>query len=241
MKTLNFILLICLLTLNSFGQEVRTDEEEQKIKPKRTDNFIRMDGIRLGADLTRPFQSLWTKGDRKGAEFSADFELKPNIFPVAEAGWEKYSLDHDFVSYNASGPYLRLGVNYNLLAAESKEERDILYIGFRYGVSFAKQEVSSYRIDNYWGPTEGSFPSQTYQSQWFEVVFGLTGEVLKNVYLGWSLRGKFNLVQKELELPPAFFNPGYGKAENGMNVDITYSLFYTLPFEFGRNKKGKKQ
>ncbi|MDD4191044.1 MAG: DUF6048 family protein [Mangrovibacterium sp.] len=236
MKILYFTLLTCLLMLNSYGQA----EEEQRIKPKRTDNFIRMDGIRLGTDLTRPFQSLWNKGDRMGVEFSADIELRPNIYPVAEAGWEKFTLDQDFVNYTSSGPYIRAGLNYNLLAAETKDERDILYIGFRYGISLATQEVHSYRINNYWGPATGSFPAQNYQSQWIEVIFGITGELFKNVYLGWSLRGKFNVIQKDFDMPPAYFNPGYGKAENSMNVDMTYSLFYTLPFEFGRNKKEKK-
>ncbi|MEL7585929.1 MAG: DUF6048 family protein [Prolixibacteraceae bacterium] len=234
MKISQFILLICLLTLtlSNQGQEV-----EKKIKPKRADNFIRMDGIRLGTDITRPFQSLWTKGERQGFEFSAEMELRPNLYPVAEAGWEKFDLEQDFVSYTSSGPYLRLGVNYNLLSAATKEEKDILYLGFRYAVSFAKQEVSSYMIDNYWGPVTGSFPSQNYQSHWIEAIFGLTGEIFKNFYLGWSIRGKFNVAQKDFDLPPAYFNPGYGKAENSMNFDFTYSMFYTLPFEFGRNKK----
>ena len=186
MKILYFTLLICLLKVNSYGQE----EEEQDIKPKRADNFIRMDGIRLGTDLTRPFQSLWNKGDRTGVEFSAEIELKPNIYPVAEAGWEKFTLDQNFVNYSSSGPYIRAGINYNLLEAESKEERDILYIGFRYGVNLAKQEVRSYRIDNYWGPVTGSFPPQSYQSQWIEVIFGITGEFFKNVSVENSMSYK---------------------------------------------------
>jgi hypothetical protein len=230
------ICLLMLVALNNYGQE-----QEKKIKPKRTDTFIRMDGIRLGMDITRPFQSVWNKGDRMGLEVSADMEVRPNLFPVAEAGWEKFEIDQDYVNYTSSGPYLRVGLNYNLLTAETKEERDILYIGFRYGTSFATQEVNSYRIDNYWEPATGSFPSQNYQSQWIEVVFGLTGEIFRNVYLGWSIRGKFNVMQKDFDLPPVHLNPGYGKAENSMNFDFTYSIFYTLPFEFGRNKEKKKQ
>lgn len=236
MKISLFTLMICLLTLalNSYGQE-----QKKKIKPKRTDNFIRMDGIRLGVDITRPFQSLWNKGDRMGIEASADMELRPNLFPVAEAGWEKFDLDQDYVNYTSSGAYLRIGVNYNLLTAETKEERDLLYIGFRYGISFAQQEVNSYQIDNYWEPVTGSFSSQSYHSQWIEIVFGITGEISKNFYMGWTIRGKFNVAQKDFDLPPVYFNPGYGKAENSMNFDFTYSIFYTLPFEFGRNKEKK--
>ena len=233
MKILNSILMICLLipALTSQAQE-----HQKKKKPKRTDNFIRMEGLRLGTDITRPFQSLWNKGDRYGGEVTADFELYPNFFPVAEAGWEKLKVDQEYVRYNSSGPYFRFGANYNILAATSRTDKDLLYIGFRYGISFASQAVDYYKIDNYWDEETGSFPSQNYNSQWFELVFGMKGEVLKNFYLGWSIRAKFNLFQKEYDLPGIYFNPGFGNAENSSNADITYSISYNIPFRIKRHK-----
>ena len=233
MKISSFTLTICLLTLTltSYSQE-----QQKKKKPKRTDNFIRMDGIRLGTDITRPFQSLWNKGDRYGGEVSADMELLPNFFPVAEAGWEKFKMDQDYATYNSSGPYLRIGVNYNFLAAETKADKNIFYCGFRYGISFAEQTVDSYKISNYWGDMTGSFPSQKYNSQWIELVLGIKGEVLKNFFLGWSIRGKINVVQKDFDIPGVYFNPGYGNAENSMNFDFTYSISYNFPIHFRKHK-----
>ena len=76
MRILSFTFVLCLLAAISFGQK----EPEKKFKPKRTDNYIRMKGIRLGTDITRPFQDLWTKGNRYGSEFSVDMELWPNLF-----------------------------------------------------------------------------------------------------------------------------------------------------------------
>ena len=84
MRILSFIFVLCLLALTSHGQE----QKEKKLKPKRTDNFVRMKGIRFGVDATRPFQDLWVKGNRYGYEFSADMELWPNLFPVIESGYD---------------------------------------------------------------------------------------------------------------------------------------------------------
>jgi hypothetical protein len=47
-----------------------------------------MKGIRVGMDLSRPFQKYWNNGDRYGSELSFDMELWPNLFPVFETGWE---------------------------------------------------------------------------------------------------------------------------------------------------------
>jgi hypothetical protein len=84
MRILKFIFGLSLLTTICLAQT----EPEKKIKPKRTDKYIHMRGIRFGTDLTRPIQDLWTKGDRYGYEFSADMELWPNLFPSFETGYD---------------------------------------------------------------------------------------------------------------------------------------------------------
>ncbi len=225
MKTLSFTLIICLLTLISFGQQ-----QEAKKKPKRTDNFIRMQGIRVGMDLTRPLQHLWTVGDRYGTELSFDIELLPNLFPVLETGWEKMKIKQDYVDYSSSGSYTRIGFDYNFLVAEHKKDKDIMFVGLRYGFSLGKQQVSSYQIDSYWGNLTDYFLSQNYNAQWIEGLLGIKGEIIKNLYLGWTIRGKLRMFQKKYDMPPVYFNPGYGKAGNKFNFDFTYSVFYTLPF-----------
>ena len=228
MKIFNFILTLLLLTTASFAQQ----EDEVKKRPRRADNFIRMHGIRVGFDLTRPLQHLWVTGERLGTELSFDIELMPNFFPVLETGWEKLKIDQDYLSYDASGSYTRIGFDYNFLAADHKEDTDILFAGLRYGFGFANQEVKSYRIENYWEEINSRFSRQKYNAQWLEVLLGIKGEVLPNLFLGWTIRGKLRTLQKKLDLPPAYFNPGYGKAENKFNFDFTYSIFYALPFNF---------
>ena len=235
MKILKYILTIIISLLFLCGTEYAKGQQSPKEKkPQRTDNFIHMEGIRIGTDLSMPFQSFWTKGDRYGIEANVDFELKPNLYPVAEIGWEKKKIDQDYVKYNSSGSYLRIGLNYNLLETESKQEKDILYIGCRYGLCYATQQVDSYTINNsYWNVDSGSFPSQNYHCQWAELVLGLKGEVAKNFYMGWSIHYKISILNGNLDMPKASFAPGYGNIENGSAFDFTYSIAYNIPFRIG--------
>ncbi len=228
MKIFNFILALLLLATTSFAQQ----DQEKKKRAKRADNFIRMEGLRVGMDLTRPLQHLWFAGDRLGTELSFDIELIPNLFPVLETGWETLKIDQDYLTYDASGSYTRIGIDYNFLAADHKKDMDILFIGLRYGFSFANQQVDSYKLENYWEDVNHRFPKQKYNSQWFEILLGIKGELFNNLFLGWTIRGKLKTFQKDFDMPPVYFNPGYGKAENKFNFDFTYSVFYTLPFNF---------
>ena len=236
MRILKFTFVLCLLALISFGQ----NEPKKKYKPKRTDNFIRMKGIRVGADISRPFQDYWTKGKRYGSEFSFDMELWPNLFPVFETGYDIMKIKTDYVDFKGAGSYSRIGIDYNILQAENKNDKNIFFFGLRYGFTLARQEVNSYTIGSYWQPTPGSFSSQNYSAHWTEFLMGIKGEILHNLYMGWTIRGKIKLNAKDLGMPPVFFIPGYGKADKGFNADFTYSVYYNLPWDFRKSIDRKK-
>jgi len=231
MRILSYIFVLCLLAATSFGQA----NQVKKLKPKRTDNYIRMRGIRVGMDVTRPFQDLWTKGNRYGTEFSADMELWPNLFPAFESGVEIMKIKTNFIDYRASGSYSRIGIDYNFLQAENKNDKNILYGGIRYGFVLAKQQVNSYLIDSYWGPVNGKFGNQNYFGHWGEFLIGIKGEILPNFFIGWTIRGKVNFNHKELGMPPVYFIPGYGRADKGFNLDFTYSVYFNLPWDFRKS------
>ncbi|WP_159521083.1 DUF6048 family protein [Sunxiuqinia indica] len=227
MKILSYTLILSLITLISFGQE-----RDLNKKPKRKDNFIHMDGVRVGMDLSRSLQHFWNKGNRYGTEFSVDMELVPNLYPTLETGWEKLRLTQDYLDYSAAGSYSKIGFDYNILVAENRQDMDMVYVGLRYGFTLANQQVKSFYVPNYWGDYSGSFDKQNYSAQWTEIVFGMKGEVLKNFFIGWSIRGKLKLGQKDFDLPHVYFNPGFGPAEKKFNFDFSYSVYYNFPFNF---------
>ena len=236
MRILSFTFILCLLVAISYGQE----EHKKKYKPKRLDNYIHMKGIRLGFDATRPFQSLWTKGNRVGTEFSADMEIWPNWYPAFETGFESMSIKTNYIDYKSSGSYSRIGFDYNFLQAENKSDKDIFYVGLRYGFSIAKQQVNQYLIDSYWGPISGQFGNQNYFAHWGEIVLGLKGEIFHNFYMGWTIRGKLKIDHTNVGYPPIYFIPGYGKADAGFNIDATYSVYYNIPWDFRKSIGVKK-
>ncbi len=236
MKILSFTFVLCLLATISFGQK----EPEKKLKPKRTDNYIRMRGIRVGTDLTRPFLDLWTKGNRYGYEFTADMELWPNLFPTFETGYDVMKIKTEFVDYTGQGTYSRVGIDYNFLVAESAKDKDILFIGLRYGFTIANQHVNQYLIDDYWGQTTGNFPKENYFGHWGEILLGIKGEILRNIYMGWTVRGKVKFNLADLGMPPVYFIPGYGKADKKFAMDFTYSVYYNIPWDFRKSIGGKK-
>jgi hypothetical protein len=236
MKILSFTFILFLLAVISYGQV----EQEKKFKPKRTDNYIHMKGVRFGMDVTRPFQDLWTKGNRYGTEFTADMEIWPNLFPIFETGYDVMKIKTSYIDYTGNGSYTRFGVDYNFLQAENKNDKDNLYIGLRYGFTLARQQVNQYLIDSYWGTLNGSFGNQNYFAHWGEFLIGIKGQILHNIYIGWTIRGKVKLNNKDLGMPPVYFIPGYGKAEKGFNLDFTYSVYYNLPWDFRKSVGVKK-
>lgn len=236
MKILSFTFILLLLSAISYGQV----EQQKKLKPKRTDNYIHMRGIRVGFDVSRPFMDLWTKGNRYGTEFSADMELMPNWFGVFETGYDALSIKTSHIDYKSNGNYSRIGFDYNFLQAENKDDKDIFYAGLRYAFAFSRQQVDQYMIDSYWGTETGSFGNQNYFGHWAEFLIGIKGEIFNNFYMGWSIRGKVKLNVKDLGLPPVYFIPGFGKADKGFNLDFTYSVYYNIPWDF-RKWNGPKE
>ena len=162
-------------------------------------------------------------------------ELWPNLFPVFETGWEALKIKSSYIDYSGSGNYSRLGIDYNLLQALTKKEKDIFYVGFRYGFSVAKQQVNSYQIDSYW-PSTGHFGTQKFTAHWGEFMLGLKGEIFHNFYMGCTIRGKIMISKKNLELPSVYFIPGYGKANKSFAHDFTYSVYYNIPWDFRKKK-----
>jgi hypothetical protein len=199
-----------------------------------------MKGIRIGTDITRPFQDYWTKGNRYGSEFIVDVELWPNLFPVFETGVDFMKLKTDYIDYKSSGSYSRVGIDYNILQAENVNDKNIVVVGLRYGFTLAKQQVNSYTIDSYWEPVTGNFGSQNYSAHWTELIFGMKAEIIHNIYMGWTIRGKILLDKKDLGMPPTFFIPGYGKASHSFNADFTYTVSYNLPWDFRKSIDRKK-
>lgn len=216
--TLSISLL--LITASSFAQLKEKDKKQQPQKPGLSV------GINIGTFIIKAFEP-----ERSGIEASARLKFNHQWFAMGEVGYENVSFDKEALAYESNGSFIRLGGDYNFFNIEEIDNNDNIIVGFRYG--FAWTEYSSNRFtikDEYWGNYTGSIGSATSTAHWGEAVFGLRSEVLKNIYMGWSVRIRSLIkLTNDDQLEP-YAIPGYGKRDNKTNLSFTYNLEYHLPF-----------
>lgn len=198
-------------------------------------------GLRLGMDLSRiPVHYL--NPYRTDLEIHTDLRVDSDLYAAVDGGWNKTRLDNSPVfRYNAQGMFLKAGVDYNLLKREFPAESNILYVGVRYGIARMRRNIPGYRVsDPYWGDVEGHFSGKTLLPQWGELLLGIKAEVLRNLFLGWSLHARVLITQHIDPQVRPYLIPGFGKATHNAVFDISYSLSYRIPLFRPAPKKPKK-
>jgi len=189
----------------------------------------RYEGPRFGIDLSRFLVPYLQSAKRNGWEIQADVPYKGNFFPTFEFGMQWYDDKRDGFQYKNNGTYARLGIDMNIVKFESMSDHDIVFIGARYGYSAFNQEADGIGYSNYWGTLTTSVPRRTMNAHWAELVFGMKGELLRNFFLGWSLRAKFPVsISNDPNIKP-YIIPGLGKTSTDVPFDFSIGLYYRFP------------
>lgn len=204
---------------------VAQEEIKEKVKePKDPGLSI---GINVGTFIVTIFEP-----ERFGLEATARYKFNRKWFAIGEVGYEKVDLENKPFTLSSNGSFLRIGADYNLFKVKEIGNNDNIILGLRYGMSIQEQENKRFTItDDYWGNYTGSLGKGTTSSHWAEAVFGLRSEVLKNFYMGWTVRvRKLISLSNEKKIEP-YAIPGYGARDNTTNLSFTYNLEYHLPFK----------
>ena len=217
------LFMVCLAAFSQKTDEELTKEEKKLANKGRP-------GLSVGLDLS-PFINHFFADERFGVEANARYTFNRKWQAVAELGYENVDLDTEAMNYTSNGSYLRAGLDYNVFRVEEIGNNDNILLGFRYGVAVQEHSCPRYTVkEEYWGNYNGSFGASTVASHWGEFVFGLRSELLKNFYMGWSVRFKSIInVGKDNALEP-YSIPGYGRRDRSSNLGFTYTLEYFLPF-----------
>ncbi len=206
-------------------------------------------GLRAGIDLSRALRTF-LNDDYSGFEIVGDYRLTHNLYLAAELGNEKITRSEELgnennpnrtllYSYDTSGSYIKLGVDFNTYE-NWYGMNNTIYLGGRYAFSTLSQTVNNYRIygsNRYWTPdnlVEGTTNLGEYgglNASWLEFVFGMKAELFANIYLGGSIRLGFLVSNKESENFPNLWIPGFNKVTEGSNfgVGYNYSISYLIP------------
>jgi hypothetical protein len=212
-----FFIAIWVISFNGQAQIVQPTEKSYE--------WVR--GIRIGCDVSRFGLPFFQKG-RTATEFSIDTELKRNFTPTFETGFENSKINNDRITYSSNGIYGRIGFDYNILKHEDPTNRHSFFVGIRYGFAASKQQTTWNIEGDYWGKTPNGSSSDIIGTHWMELVVGLKVEVLKNFFLGWSLRERILFSSTSVE-NYALAIPGYGNGGKSSNLGMNYSLYYSIP------------
>ena len=233
------LLLLCSFQLLSqeitglgAGDDKGKEEEQQNERPKYVVPKGRAKYLRISIDPTRyvyPYIDGITRG---GVEASVDTEVKGRFFPVFELGHEFVSLDQTNYNLNTNGLFFRFGVDDNFLQYADKEDRDMFFMGFRLAYSNFTQNAENIILNNTGTDVMFNYPDQNFHSFWGELTVGIKTEITKNLFLGWTVRGKRMLKTSSRDVTP-YLVPGFGKYSNDINVAVNIYLSYALPVKKG--------
>lgn len=225
---INFIVLV-LLSTTSFSQE--DTPETTKDSVIGSSKY----GLRLGGDLSKLVRSF-IDDDYKGFEINADYRLTKRLYLAGELGTEERTLETDYLNSTAKGSYFKAGVDYNLYRNWLNME-NLIYSGFRVGVSSFSQTLNSYTVyntDQYWDNPVTINNAQEFDGLtaiWAELILGMKAEVLPNLFLGANVQ--FKILASETE-PTNFENlyiPGYNRTfDSGrFGIGFGYNISYLIP------------
>ena len=191
-----------------------------------------MKGVRVGIDNSKLLFPLIFSGERIGFEITADMHVKGNFFAVSEVGWLNVNLNRPDFHYRQNGFYGKLGIDYNLLKSRRPHSNDIVYGGVRYAFSAFNQQADKVLIPgHFWRDAPDQIiPKNPMTAHWVEILLGVKAEVLTNLYIGLTFRGKFLLAEPKGKYSTPYLIPGYGFGNSNFVLGINHYVSYNIYF-----------
>jgi hypothetical protein len=206
-----------MCTLAAAQQDsVKTDSVRNKYVPTN---------IRIGTDLIALIRSNM-KDDFKGWEVNADLDFYRYHLAVDYGSWGR-TYRSDSADYDNDGRYFRIGADANFLLKDP--DRNIFFIGLRYGRASFNETMTVKNDDPVWGPLEQTYTNGSVTSRWFELASGIKVKIYKFIWLGYTARFKFLLKNNGESEMLVHDVPGYGRTNKETTWGFNYQVFVTLP------------
>ncbi len=183
--------------------------------------------VRISIDPTVPVKTFLQKANMTGFELTVDSEIKQNLFAVGGFGMGTCNISQSTYSYSNAGTFAKIGADLNLTQYKNPQDRDIFFIGLRYGFAVLSHEAQDIVLENEWGVYNTSVPREGRTASWLELAMGVRAEMAKNVFIGWTGAAKFRTHLSEGEMRP-YNVPGFGKNDNSFTFDLNFFISYAI-------------
>ncbi len=195
------------------------------------------------------FQGFTLSGDLFGLiqKYTSDYgvfegalrvNFKNKYFPIVEAGYAicETTNEDTHISYETKAPYLRAGLDINML--KNKWQNNRLYLGARYGISKFNYDISGpEQTDKIWGVSQPfHFKDISTTAHWIEFIAGVQVKIWGNFHMGWSVRFKTAISKGSTDYGTPYYIPGYGTTTSGTCWGATYNLSFDLNWGRKKNK-----
>ncbi len=214
------IVCFLLFSMPFYGQE-----NAQNTEQKKKSYF---DGVRFSYDISN-FLETALKPFKKEEEFQLDAYISEKYLLSGGFGFTEINRDENNFLYKQQGFFLKAGVDYNTF----DDRKNILTVGGRLGTSFYEHEANNVGIiayDSIWpNYTNGFVQPENFFATWVELAFNMKVEVIKHIYLGWSVQGKlllFNSHGREME---PYEIPGFGRGDKNAVFGFNYFVSLHVP------------
>lgn len=189
----------------------------------------RYGGIRFGVDLL-PFIGHFKTPRQQGFEITLDIEFRDGWFITTEEGSLSYNLEKVDYDYRMDGYYARIGIDHNILT-RLPQENEIVFWGLRIATGKFTHSADRVTIRNgYWGDYQTSGKTEGIHPFWFEFTGGIRAELVRNLFIGWNIRGRFMLKLPEDTMKP-YIIPGYGNTIRNISMGFNYTISYRIPYK----------
>ena len=187
--------------------------------------------VRVGADPGTFYYAIFSE-KRDFFEFEADVDIN-RFFLVANYGVSSYYIDPTTYTYENQGSYMRFGADINLM--HDNLHNNVAFFGLRYGLSSFKDQMDYdtqqiIQSETGWPNTRESVANDNVNARWFEMVTGLKIRVIKQLYLGFTVRYKLFMEPGGATEFRPYYIPGFGKNINPSAFGFNYYVSYRLPF-----------
>jgi hypothetical protein len=214
--------LFVSLSVNGFAQIVSRDSTRQD----STSISFAPTGFRIGADIVS-FVKDHRQENFTGWEFNADVDFHRYLLAAEFGEWGR-NFGEDSISYANKGRFWRAGIDVNFLTRDP--ERNVFFLGMRYGRSNYSESMTVLADDPLWGPVNREYTNTDMKARWIELTNGIKVKLWKYVWLGYTARLKVGLKKDESREMLSHDIPGYGRTDKDTTWGFGYYVMIRIPF-----------
>lgn len=183
-------------------------------------------GLRVGGDVISFAKSKY-QNNFNGYELAADIDFG-RYYAVFEYGSWARSFQSGSGPYNNDGSYWRVGADVNFLLKDI--DRNMFFIGMRYGRSTFSETYQLAATDSTWGTLTQTYTNVNVPARWAELTAGIKVKVWKFIWMGYTGRFKFWLKTGVTPTMLPHDIPGYGLTDKENYWGFNYYILLKIPF-----------